>query len=219
MHLSLVPPAGPASESLETKSVALQRKRRHVPAVLTLTPTPQCGDDDLDSRAGHYMGALHVGEFSTSFNDGHRLGMIAYILNVGNVELHLPFLPNERPSLPAHRYHIPPVVWSVENPKARLARNRQKGSTQALFVTRFASALQYSTQSVKMHRDFLDWWERDCLIPALATVPKELQVNTRFLRGEYDEDGKVKPRKRPEPDRVALWSRYLKEQEVARATS
>lgn len=211
MHLHLLPSSQSHTDVQRTKGPARQQRTRRVPATLTLSPTAQCGSPDLDSRAGHYTGVLQVGTFTASSDDGHRLGMIAYVLNVGNVEVRLPSLPGELPIIPAHRHHTPPIVWSVERRKSPSQRERDAGIAQALFVKRFASGLQTSTLSAKASRSFLDWWEVDCLAPALAAVPVELQVNRQFERGDYDEHGEVRPRKRPAPDQVACWSRYLKE--------
>lgn len=211
MHLHLITSSQSHADVQETKLRAAPQRTRRVPATLNLSPTVQCGAKDLDSRAGHYTGVLQVGTFSACSDDGHRLGMIAYVLNVGNVELCLPSLPGEVPIIPAHRHHIPPIVWSVEGQKSRSRRERDAGPAQALFVKRFASGLQTSTLSAKESRGFLDWWDVDCLAPALAAVPVELQVNRQFERGDYDEHGEVRPRKRPAPDQVACWSRYLKE--------
>lgn len=184
-------PAKVAQAALKEQQTTPKKRRGR--AQLTLTRTGRCGEDELPSDTGHLIGCLEYGDLKVFFDDGHRLGMAAYVLNIGTVDVHLPSLPDQELKVYAHRHALPREVYELDEHGSKQKRKRY---VEYLFVLRFLSGLNGCTTSATANKGFVDWWERDVLPPAVSMVPEHLRINTTLARGIYDDRGDVQPKSR-----------------------
>lgn len=166
----LAPPAsvqGPAAAS---------PKRRT--ATLTLAPCKKRRDDWQPGQA--YGGRLECAGHTIWLDDAISLGVIAYVLNIGTVELRLPTFRDRTSTLYAHQQQLPLDVIALYNGVSKSLLKRQNETAEALFVRRFAAGLRVCTQNKTQVASLVDWYRHEKLPAAVKAVPADLRVNERI---------------------------------------
>jgi hypothetical protein len=159
-----------------------QNKRR-LTATLTLYPTTTNGKVSCDILCGHYEGILDVNGYTYQNDDGHRIGLAAYVMNVGNINIVSPSYPAGALNLMVSRADFPS---SIQN----LAESREaKQCAEGWFLKRAWSALKASHDSKRQSKEFVDWWNAELLPPVVQQIAVERRLNARLRPGVYDSDG------------------------------
>ena len=127
--------------------------------------------------------------------DAIALGVVAYVLNVGTVELRLPTFRDRTSRLYAHQRQVPLDVL-LYNGVSKSVLKRQNEAAEALFVRRFATGLRVCTRSKAEVASLVDWYREKQLPAAVNAVPAELRVNERVFGLEE----LWKPKPMPMPD-------------------
>lgn len=151
-------------------------KRRH--ATLTLAPCKTRRDSHDIGRA--YGGRLECAGHTVWLDDAISLGVIAYVLNVGTVELRLPTFRDRTSMLYAHQQQLPLDVIALYNGVSKSLLKRQNEAAEALFVRRFATGLRVCTQSKTEVESLVDWYRQKLLPAAVKAVPADLRINERI---------------------------------------
>jgi hypothetical protein len=151
-------------------------KRRH--ATLTLAPCKKRRDSYEIGRA--YGGRLECAGHTIWLEDAIPLGVIAYVLNVGTVELRLPTFRDRTSTLYAHQRQLPQEVIALYNGVSKSRLKRQNEAAEALFVRRFATGLRVCTQSENEVESLVDWYRLKLLPAAVNAVPSDLRINERI---------------------------------------
>lgn len=151
-------------------------KRRH--ATLTLAPCKKRRDSHQPGQA--YGGRLECAGHTVWLDDAIALGVIAYVLNVGTVELRLPTFRDRTSTLYAHQQQLPADVIALYNGVSKSLLKRQNEASEALFVRRFATGLRVCTQSKTQVQSLVDWYRLKLLPDAVKAVPADLRVNERI---------------------------------------
>lgn len=165
--------ANPAATTVTSKA---SLKRRH--ATLTLAPCKKRRDSHDIGQA--YGGRLECAGHTIWLDDAISLGVIAYVLNVGTVELRLPTFRDRTSTLYAHQQQLPLDVIALNNGVSKSLLKRQNEAAEALFVRRFATALRVCTQSKTQVPSLVDWYRLKLLSAAVKAVPADLRVNERI---------------------------------------
>jgi hypothetical protein len=169
-----VSPAAQCSASnLQTRPSA---KRRH--ATLTLVLCRKTRENkELGSAFG---GRLECEGHTVWLEDAIALGVIAYVLNIGTVELRLPTFRDRTSKLYAHQLQLPSDVIDLYNGLSKSLLKRQNEAAEALFVRRFATGLRVCTQSKTQVPSLVDWYRMKKLPPAVNAVPADLNIDERI---------------------------------------
>jgi hypothetical protein len=155
--------------------------RRH--ATLTLAPCKKRRDSREPGQA--YGGRLECAGHTVWLEDAIALGVIAYVLNVGTVELRLPTFRDRTSTLHAHERQLPMDIIELSNGVSKSLVQRQNEIAEALFVKRFATGLRVCTQSATQVPSLVDWYQTNMLATAVKTVPTDLRVNTSLARSKH----------------------------------
>lgn len=156
-------------------------QRRH--ATLTLAPCKKRRDSRESGQA--YGGRLECAGHTVWLEDAISLGVIAYVLNVGTVELRLPTFRDRTSTLQAHERQLPLDVIELSNGLSRSLVKRQNEVAEALFVKRFATGLRVCTQSATQVPSLVDWYRTNMLTTAVKAVPADLRANTSLARSKH----------------------------------
>ena len=160
-----------------SESTAPPRPPKRRKAFLTVTAIPKKKQKPgADYKSGLFAGALVIDGQEFCLDDGHPLGMIAYVCNVGTVTVTTPGT-------------IEPIGLRAVSHVAERAIENIANYDEKVFLKRFQSALYSCSTSKKQPQNLLDWWQKDLLPFAVSQVPEKLRINTRFQRGVYDESG------------------------------
>lgn len=162
-----------ATAALQTSA---STKRRH--ATLTLTPCRKSRDSKEPGQA--FGGRLECAGHTLWLEDAVALGVIAYVLNVGTVDLRLPTFRDRTSTLYAHQRQLPLDVIELTNGVSKSLLKRQDEAAEALFVRRFATSLRVCTQSKTEVASLVDWYRMNLLPAAIKAVPADLRVNERI---------------------------------------
>jgi hypothetical protein len=168
--------ANPTAISLATRNTL--PKRRH--ATLTLAPCKKQKRRNSWEPGQAYGGRLECAGHAVWLEDAISLGVVAYVLNVGTVELRLPTFRERTSTLYAHQQQLPTDVIALYNGVSKSLLKRQNEAAEALFVRRFATALRVCTQSKTQVLSLVDWYRLKLLPAAVKAVPADLRVNERI---------------------------------------
>jgi hypothetical protein len=172
-------PAGKFTETeLDTSS-----STRLCRATLTLAPCRKRRDSQEPGQA--FGGRLECEGHTVWLDDAIALGVIAYVLNVGTVELRLPTFRGRTSTLCADQKQLPLDVIALGNGVSTSRLQRQNEAAEALFVRRFATGLRVCTQSETEAPSLVDWYTTRMLPPAVKLVPHDLRVNTSLKRSKH----------------------------------
>lgn len=163
----------PTTVPVTTKALP---KRRH--ATLTLAPCKKRRDSHEVGQA--YGGRLECAGLTIWLEDAIPLGVIAYVLNVGTVELHLPTFRDRTSTLYAHQRQLPADVIALYTGVSKSLLKRRNEAAEALFVRRFATGLRVCTQSKNEVESLVDWYRLKLLPTAVKAVPTDLRINERI---------------------------------------
>lgn len=165
----------PANDLEKTAST---RRRR---ATLTLAPCRKRRGSQEPGQA--FGGRLECEGHTVWLEDAIALGVIAYVLNVGTVELRLPTFRDRTSTLYAHQTQLPLDVIALYNGVSKSLVKRQNEAAEALFARRFATGLRVCTQSKTQVDSLVDWYKSNRLPAAIKSVPQDLRVNTTLASG------------------------------------
>lgn len=162
-----------------TPNASAKRRR----ATLTLAP---CRKPRHSGELGQaYGGRLECAGHIIWLEDAISLGVIAYVLNVGTVEVRLPTFRDRTSTLYAHQRQLPSDVIALYNGVSKCRLKRQDEAAEALFVRRFATGLRVCTQSEAEVSSLVNWYATERLPLALKAVPSDLRVNTSLKTGQH----------------------------------
>jgi hypothetical protein len=169
--------ASPAAQlsGNELQTTPSTKRRR---ATLTLAPCRKRRDSCETGQA--FGGRLECEGHTLWLEDAIALGVIAYVLNIGTVELRLPTFRDRTSTLYAHQRQLPLEVIALYNGVSKSLVKRQNEAAEALFVRRFATGLRVCTQSETQVPSLVDWYRTKMLPPAVKAVPADLRVNERI---------------------------------------
>lgn len=156
---------------------------KHRRATLTLAPCRKRRDSRESGQA--FGGRLECEGHTVWLEDAIDLGVIAYVLNVGTVELRLPTFRDRTSTLYAHQQQLPLDVIALCNGVSRSLLTRQNEAAEALFVRRFATGLRVCTQSATQVPSLVDWYRTNMLPTAVKAVPADLRANTSLARTNH----------------------------------
>lgn len=166
---------------ISKKSTTTHPKR--LTGTLTLLPTSKYARGASGGLKGDYVGLLTVKDFTFAVDDGNPMGLAAYVMNIGTLNVIAPSFQADAIKLMASRADFPRVVQRLyEN-----GNSRQKA--QALYLIPAWVALRNSFNSKRQAKSLLEWWRTDRLPPVVRRIPAELRVNTALVPGVYDKDG------------------------------
>lgn len=168
------------SEILIEKGIS---KKRRLTATLTLVPTAKCGKVSCCSKKGHYRGILEVNGYTYEDDDGQPIGLAAYVMNVGNLNIVSPSYPAGALNLMASRADFPSSI------QRHSECHNAKQHAEGWFLKRAWTAMKVSHGSKRQPRDFVDWWNSERLPRVVERIPVERRVNVRLLPGVFDDDG------------------------------
>ena len=162
-------------------------KRRKLRATLVLTRTKDCGKVNKATTGigqGHFVGKLTVAGKTIEAKDGHPLGLAAWSMNVGSVEVSMPTYPERTLKVLASRTEAPFETNSL------MSSTDRKQQEEALFVRKFQSALHFASTVSRRNLSLTDTWDSKLVPEALALVPDELIVHKALERAPaYADDG------------------------------
>jgi len=150
-------------------------------ATLTLAPCRKRRDSKEPGQA--FGGRLECEGHTVWLEDAIALGVIAYVLNVGTVELRLPTFRDRTSKLYAHQQQLPDDVIHLYNGVSKSLLKRRNEAAEALFARRFATGLRVCTQSKTQVASLVDWYQSKRLPDAIKLVPQDLRVNTTLASG------------------------------------
>lgn len=150
-------------------------KRRH--ATLTLAPCKKRRNSTEPGQA--FGGRLECAGHAIWIEDAITLGVVAFVLNVGTVELRLPTFRDRTSELRADQKVLPVDVIALAEGVSWSRLKRQDEAAEALFVRRFATALRICTQSKTEAPSLVTWYRQNLLPAAVRAVPADLRVNER----------------------------------------
>lgn len=154
---------------------------KRLKATLTLVPCKKRrGSRELGQA---YGGRLECAGHSIWLEDATTLGVMAYVMNIGTVELRLPTLGDQALKLYAHQQQIPREVRALYSGVGKNEHQWRDEMSEALFAIRFASGLRVCTQSERQVPSLVDWYAATWLPQALNALPAELHRNTSLKRG------------------------------------
>lgn len=159
----------------------IQRKRR-IAATLTLIPTAVCGKGSRCSSKGHYRGILEVNGYSYEADDGNPVGLAAYVMNVGTLNIISPSYPDGELKMMASRANFPASIQRLS--ECLITKQNEEG----WFLKRTWAAMKVSYGSKREPRDFVDWWNSELLPPVVARIPVERRVNVRLHSESFEDD-------------------------------
>jgi hypothetical protein len=168
-----------AAATSATPNASSKRRR----ATLTLAPCKKPRHSLEPGQA--YGGRLECAGHTIWLEDAISLGVIAYVLNVGTVEVRLPTFRNRTSTLYAHQRQLPSDVIELYNGVSKSRLKRQDEAAEALFVRRFATGLRVCTQSEAEVPSLVDWYATERLPLALKAVPSDLRINTSLKPGKH----------------------------------
>jgi hypothetical protein len=168
----------PVLQSLDQDIANESSKRRH--ATLTLAPCKKRRNSREPGQA--YGGRLECAGHTVWLEDAIPLGVIAYVMNIGTVELRLPTFRERSSTLYAHQKQLPVDVIELYNGVSRSLLKRRNEAAEALFVRRFATGLRVCTQSKGEAPSLVEWYRTAMLPDAVKAVPRDLRVNTSLPR-------------------------------------
>lgn len=167
-----------ATATLATKDHLTAAPSMRRQATLTLAP---CRKRRGSKEAGQaYGGRLECAGHTIWMEDAIALGVIAYVLDVGRVELQLPTFRHRSSTLYAHQRQLPLDVIDLYNGVGKSLLKRQNEAAEALFVQRFATGLRVCTQSMTEVPSLVDWYRQKMLPAAVKAAPSDLRVNDRI---------------------------------------
>jgi len=147
-----------------------QGKRRR--ATLTVAP---CRKPRGPKESGlAFAGLLECAGHAIWLDDPMVLGVAAYVMNVGTVELSLPTCREENSVVYAHQRQLPEDVVTLNS------STREDEAAEALFARRFITALRVCTQRETHVESLLDWYRSELLTKATKAVPTDLRINVRI---------------------------------------
>lgn len=161
---------------------AVQIKRRQ--ATLTLAPCKKRRDSWQAGKA--FGGRLECEGHTLWLEDPIALGVIAYVLNIGTVELRLPTFRDRTSTLYAHQQQLPVDVIALYNGVSKSLLKRQSEAAEAMFVRRFATGLRVCTQSRTEVPSLVDFYRHAMLPEAVEAVPSDLRVNTTLVSSRHE---------------------------------
>ena len=163
------------------RTTTTQPKR--LTATLTLLPTAKYASGASGGLKGDYMGLLTVKDFTFAVDDGNPMGLAAYVMNIGTLNVISPSFQAGSIRLMASR-----AVFPREAQRLHESGNPRQ-QAQALYLMRAWVALRNSFNSTRQVKSLLEWWATDLLPPVVRRIPAELRVNTTLVPGIYDKDG------------------------------
>lgn len=169
-------------KKIQSNIMNIQSKRR-ITATLTLIPTAICGKGSTFLTKGHYRGILEVNGYSYEADDGNSVGLAAYVMNVGTLNIISPSYPDGVLKMMASRANFPASIQRLC--ECRIAK--QHG--ESWFLKRAWTAMKVSHDSKRQPRNFVDWWNSELLPPVVARIPVERRVNVRLHSGSFEDDG------------------------------
>lgn len=168
-HVSAATPANP-------NAAASASSKRH--ATLTLAPCKKQRHNREPGKA--FGGRLECAGHAIWIEDAITLGVVAFVMNIGTVELRLPTFPGRTSKLRADEKGLPPDVIALAEGISWSLLKRQDEAAEALFVRRFATALRLCTQSKSEVQSLVAWYRANLLPAAVRAVPRDLRVNERI---------------------------------------
>lgn len=162
--------------------MTIQNKRR-LTATLTLVATAKCGKGSCGLFKGQYRGILEVNGYSFEDDDGNAIGLAAFVMNVGKLNIVSPSYPAGVLNMMASRADLTSSVQRVSE------SHNVKQHYEGWFLKRTWTALKVAHGSKRQRRDIVDKWNSDLLPPIVVRIPVEHRVNLRLLPGVFDEDG------------------------------
>ena len=163
-------------------------KRRHV--TVELAETDLCGKQP-DVASGHYLGTMTLEGHRIQADDGHMLGMAAWLANVRTLLFISPSFPVGVPLAGSNGLPKP-----FADQRSRLEGQDRRGVkwdkawAEYWFATRLNTVLHTARRSKSVPVSLLEGWEQQSLPTAKGLVPQELHVHARFPRAPaYDEQG------------------------------
>jgi len=170
--------ASVASRLVKHKPVARASshgKRRR--ATLTIAP---CRTGRVTKDEGQaFAGLLECAGHAIWLQDATVLGVAAYVLNVGTVELSLPTFREQSSTAYAHQTQLPTDVVALYDGLSSNPQKRQDEMSEAMFARHFLNGLRVCTQRDTHVESLLDWYRRELMPKALKAVPTELRINSR----------------------------------------
>jgi hypothetical protein len=165
----------PFKRASESAAATKPPKRRK--ALLTIAAIPKKKQKPgANYESGLFSGTLVIEDHEFCLDDGHPLGMIAYVCNVRTITVSTPGATE-------------PIALRAVSDDSRWAIESIADHDERTFVKRFQSALYLCNKANKQPQTFVDWWERDRMPFAVSQVPEKLRINPKLQRGVYDESG------------------------------
>ncbi|MGM9481763.1 hypothetical protein ACS5PN_11325 [Roseateles sp. NT4] len=166
----------PAAAAANRDAASASPKRRH--ATLTLAPCKKRRNSTEPGQA--FGGRLECAGHAIWIEDAITLGVVAFVLNIGTVELRLPTFRDRTSELRADQKVLPLDVIALAEGVSWSRLKRQDEAAEALFVRRFATALRICTQSKAEAPSLVTWYRQNLLPAAVRAVPADLRVNERI---------------------------------------
>lgn len=133
-------------------------------------------------------GRLIIGKHTIESLDDNKLGLAAYVANVGSVEVLAPSLAGEVIILSGSS-QTPVELNNLEHVAGKSMKAKRQRA-EFWFLKRLHVTLRAARNSKRAPLGSLDGWEREKRPNAISLVPLELRVNNRFKRASsYKEDG------------------------------
>ncbi len=151
-----------------------------------MTALPEAGKE-MGVESGHFRGTLTVGEYSIEADDGHLVGLAAFVMGTSYVDVQV----SSFAELPL-RVHsgVQLVNDSLEEASYGGPSASTKERAEAWFIQRFATAFYSSSNGAGCALGLVEHWEQNALPQVLALVPVEAQCFTHIERAAaYGEDG------------------------------
>jgi hypothetical protein len=164
-------------------------KRRNV--TVQLAETAGCGKLPYFPSEGHYLATMTIDGRRIQADDGHMLGMAAWLSNVKSLQFASPSFPAGVPLTGIGDLPKPflDLRSRLESQRLRGVK-REKGWAEYWFASRLHTVLNTARRSKSMPVSLLEGWEQNSLPTAKTLVPPELHVHARFPRAPaYDEKG------------------------------
>ena len=170
-------------------SVSRAPKRRHV--TVELAETDLCGKQPVVASSGHYLGTMTLEGHQIQADDGHMLGMAAWLANVRALLFISPSFPAGAP-LTGSSYlskHFADLRSRLDG-HVRRGVKWEKAWAEYWFASRLNTVMHTARRSKFEPVSLLESWEQQSLPTAKGLVPVELHVHARFPRAPaYDEQG------------------------------
>lgn len=157
------------------------KKPKRLTVTLTLTALPKKHPKESITK-GFFKGVIEVQGFKFESDDGNPVGLAAFVMNIGTLDVVSPHFPAGALKL---------RVSAADSPRELMywQGSTEQERAEQTYLTRVWTAVKNGFDSKRQNKELLDWWNKDLLPPVVARIPEHLRVNTHLVYGLYDENG------------------------------